>query len=66
MVLPERELLHGGVGHQVEQDPQRLSGLQRFLRQPQEHVLVQLLVHQQLLLSGLVEADTPDAQQRVL
>lgn len=64
--LLEGELLHGGVGHQVEEDGERLSGLQRFLRQPEEHVLVQLFVHQQLLLAGLVQADAADAQQGVL
>lgn len=64
--LLECELLHGGVGHQVEEDPQSLPRLQWFLGQSEEHVLVQLFVHQQLLLAALVQADAPDAQQGVL
>lgn len=59
-------MLQGGVGHQQDADPQRLSGLQRFLRQPQEHVPVQLLVHQQRLPAALVQADAADPQQRML
>ena len=64
--LLEAELLHSGVGHQVEEDLQGLSGFQGLLGQPEEHVFVQLLVHQQLLLTGLVQADAPNAQQGVL
>ena len=64
--LLEGELFDGGVGHQVEEDFEGFSRSQGLLRQPEEHVLVQLLVDQQLLLAGLVQADAADAQQGVL